>query len=156
MNRLIAIAATAALGLGLIAASSAHGTIYLEEFSEGAPFLQIDKTVMVPGWKIRGRKRVIAIMIGRTSERDGAGNLVEGVPSEMDGAVKVACTGRRGGVAQRTVRFQAEGDGQNASIIRLPGYINRGCAFRFVVEAAWYDNGNTLVEHYIGARIESG
>ena len=155
MNRLIAIAATAALGLGLIAASSAHGTIYLEDFSEGAPFLQIDKSVMVPGWKIRGRKRVIAMMIGRTTERDAAGNLVEGVPAEMDGAVKVVCAGRRGGIAQRTVRFQAEGDGQNASIIRLPGYINRGCAFRFLVEAAWYDNGNTLVEHYIGARIES-
>ena len=156
MNRLIATAAAAALGLGLVAATSAHGTIYLDDFSEGAPFLEIDKTVMVPGWKIRGRTRVIAIMVGRTTERDAAGNLVEGVPAEMDGAVKVACTGRRGGVAQRTVRFQAEGDGQNASIIRLPGYINRGCAFRFVVEAAWYDNGNTLVEHFIGARIESG
>lgn len=156
MKRLIATAATAALGLGLVAAGSAHGTIYLDDYAEGAPFLEIDKSVMVPGWKIRGRKRVIAMMVGRTTERDAAGNVVEGVPAEMDGAVKVACAGRRGGVAQRTVRFQAEGDGQNASIIRLPGYINRGCAFRFVVEAAWYDNGNTLVEHFIGARIESG
>jgi hypothetical protein len=143
-------------GIGLITAGTAHGTTYLSDYSEGAPFLQIDKRVMVPGWKIRGRKRVIAVMVGRTTERDPAGNLVEGVPTEMDGAVKVVCAGRRGGVAQRTVRFQAEGDGQNASIIRLPGYINGGCAFRFVVEAAWYDNGNTLVEQFIGARIESG
>ena len=156
MRRLLVTAAAAACGLGLITAGSAQGTIYLDDYSEGAPFLQIDKRVMVPGWKIRGRKRVIAIMVGRTVERDAAGNLVDGVPAEMDGAVKVVCAGKRGGIAQRTVRFQAEGDGQNASIIRLPGFINRGCAFRFLVEAAWYDNGNTLVEQYIGARIESG
>ncbi len=156
MNRLTITAAVGAMALGLVGAGSAHGTVYLSDFATGAPFLQTDKTVAVPGWKIRGRKRVVAVMIGRTSERDPAGNIVEGVPAEMDGAVKVVCAGRRGGVAQRTVRFQAEGGGQNGSIIRLPGYINRGCAFRFIVEAAWYDNGNMLVEHYIGARIASG
>ena len=52
----------------------------------------------------RDMERVIAVMIGRTTERDATGAEVEGVPSEMEGQVKVVCTGYRSATAQRTVQ----------------------------------------------------
>jgi hypothetical protein len=69
--------------------------------------------------------------------------------------LKVVCSGLRGGIAQRTVHFAAEGDGQNASVIRLPGYTGCGCAFRFRVVARWSPGGNTLVQQVVVARTET-
>ena len=124
--------ATAVLGLvacvGLVAADSASATVLMQASTTGMSFIAINKTVTVPGWKIRRAKRVVAVMVGRTTEIDPTGPQVQGVPSEMEGMVKVVCSGLRGGVAQRTIHFAAENDGQNASIIRLPGYT--GCAYQ--------------------------
>ena len=151
--------ATTALGLvacvGLVAADSASATVLMQASTTGTNFVTINKTVTVPGWKIRRAKRVVAVMVGRTTEIDATGAQVEGVPSEMEGMVKVVCSGLRGGVAQRTIHFAAEGDGQNASIIRLPGYTGYGCAFRFVVAAQWNPGVNTLVNQIAVARIET-
>jgi hypothetical protein len=94
-------------------------------------------------------------MIGRTTETDPIGAEVEGVTAEMEGEVKVLCTGWRGGIAQRTIHFAADGDGQNASIIRLPGYTGYGCGFRFTVVAVWSPGVNTLVSQFAGVRIET-
>ena len=69
--------------------------------------------------------------------------------------LKVVCSGLRGGIAQRTVHFAAEGDGQNASVIRLPGYTGYGCGFRFRVAAVWSPGVNTLVQQVAVARIET-
>ena len=127
----------------------------MQASTTGMNFVTINKTVTVPGWKIRRAKRVVAVMVGRTTEIDATGAQVEGVPSEMEGMVKVVCSGLRGGVAQRTVHFAAENDGQNASIIRLPGYTGYGRAFRFVVAAQWNPGVNTLVNQIAVARIET-
>jgi hypothetical protein len=53
------------------------------------------------------------------------------------------------------VHFAAEGDGQNASVIRLPGYTGYGCGFRFRVVALWSPGVNTLVQQVAVARIET-
>jgi hypothetical protein len=62
--------------------------------------------------------------------------------------LKVVCSGLRGGIA-------ADGDGQNASVIRLPGYTGYGCGFRFTVMAVWSPGVNTLVQQVALARIET-
>ena len=151
--------ATAAVGLvacgGLVAADAASATVLMQTSATGFDQVVINKIVTVPGWKIRRAKRVIAVMVGRTTETDPTGAQVQGVPTEMEGEVKVVCTGWRGGVAQRTVHFAAEGDGQNASVIRLPGYTGYGCAFRFRVVALWSPGVNTLVQQIAVARIET-
>jgi hypothetical protein len=151
--------ATAAVGLvacgGLVAADAASATLLLQTSATGFDQVVINKIVTVPGWKIRRAKRVIAVMVGRTTELDPTGVRVDGVPSEMEGIVKVVCTGFRGGTAQRTIHFAAEGDGQNASIIRLPGYTGYGCAFRFAVLAQWFPSANTLVNQFAAVRIET-
>ena len=151
--------ATAALGLvacvGLVAADSASATVLMQASTTGMNFVTINKTVTVPGWKIRRAKRVVAVMVGRTTEIDPTGAQVEGVPSEREGMVKVVCSGLRGGVAQRTIHFAAENDGQNASVIRLPGYTGYGCGFRFTVVAVWSPGVNTLVSQFAGVRIET-
>jgi len=150
---------TAAVGLtmcgGLVVANAASATVLMEAFTTGSEVVTLNKTVTVPGWKIRRAKRVIAVMLGRTTETDPTGAEVEGVPTEMEGEVKVVCTGWRGGIAQRTVHFAAEGDGQNASVIRLPGYTGYGCGFRFTVVAVWSPGVNTLVSQFAGVRIET-
>jgi hypothetical protein len=147
--------ALAVLGGGLVAADAGSATVLMDVFRTGGYEVTLTKTIMVPAWKIRRAKRVIAVMVGRTTEIDPTGAEVEGVPSEMEGQVKVVCTGYRSAVAQRTVRFAAEGDGQNGSIIRLPGFTGYGCGFRFDVVASWYPGANTLVDQWIGARIET-
>ena len=140
---------------GLVAADAASATVLMQASKVGTSRVSIDKRITVPGWKIRRAKRVIAVMVGRTTELDPSGVQVDGVPSEMEGIVKVVCTGFRGGIAQRTIHFAAEGDGQNASIIRLPGYTGYGCAFRFAVLAQWFPSANTLVNQFAAVRIET-
>jgi len=143
------------LGGGLIAADAASATVLMDVFKTGRYEVSLSKTIMVPARKIGRAQRVIAIMVGRTTETDPTGAQVEGVPSDMEGQVKVVCTGYRSAIAQRTVRFAAEGDGQNGSIIRLPGFTGYGCAFRFDIVASWYPGTNTLVSQWIGARIQT-
>jgi hypothetical protein len=147
--------ALALIGGGLVAADAGSAAVLMDTFKTGGYEVTLTKTIMVPAWKIRRAKRVIAVMVGRTTEIDPTGAQVEGMPTEMEGEVKVVCTGWRGGVAQRTVHFAAEGDGQNASVIRLPGYTGYGCAFRFRVVALWSPGVNTLVQQVAVARIET-
>ena len=155
----VTTAATAAglaiVGLLAVASPAVAGRTLLETSKLGGEEITINKVVSVPGWKLRGAKRVIAVMVARTTEIDPSGAQVDGVPSEMEGEVKVVCTGWRGPVAQRTVRFAADGDGQNGSVIRLPGYTGYGCAFRFTAVSVWYQSANTLTEHWAGVRIET-